>query len=107
MLVDLKFLWSHVGVLLLLTALVFTTNTFINMSILRFNGNDFRESLYGGALLAQIGELSFVLAAVGLQASIISDYAYQSTVLVIALTLLLSPIWIEVFKRLTVRDPAR
>ena len=50
--------------------------------------------------LAQIGEFSFVLAAVGYQASIISEFSHKATIVVIALTLLLSPAWIGVFRRL-------
>jgi CPA2 family monovalent cation:H+ antiporter-2 len=42
-----------------------------------------------------------VLASVGLQAGIIMGYAYQMTIAVIAVSLLLSPGWIALFKRLT------
>ncbi|MDE2994454.1 MAG: cation:proton antiporter, partial [Chloroflexota bacterium] len=63
------------------------------------------ESLYAGALLSQIGEFSLVLAAVGLQAQLIMGFAYQTTVAVIALTLLISPTWVAAVKRLR-RPPA-
>lgn len=48
----------------------------------------------------QIGEFSFVLAAVGLTAGIISDIAYQYTIAVIALSLLVSPFWILAARRI-------
>lgn len=57
-------------------------------------------SLYAGSMLAQIGEFSFVLAAIGRQAQIINDYAYQMTIAVIALSLLISPLWIAGARRL-------
>ena len=98
MLVDLGFLQSHwyqVGALIFL---VLITNTFINGVILRMLGENWRDSLYAGTLLSQIGEFSFLLAAVGIQAHIISDYGYQMTVVVISMSLLLSPAWIILVK---------
>lgn len=53
-----------------------------------------------GNVILQIGEFSFVLAAIGIQAHIISDYGYQMTIAVISLSLLLSPAWIMLIKRL-------
>jgi CPA2 family monovalent cation:H+ antiporter-2 len=98
MLVDLGFLLSHwyqVGALIFL---VLITNTFINGMILRMLGDNWRDSIYAGTLLSQIGEFSFVLAAVGIQAKIISDYGYQMTVVVISMSLLVSPAWIMLVK---------
>lgn len=101
MLIDLNFLAENWITISMLVAAAFTTNTLINAIILRALGHGWRASLYGGALLAQIGEFSFVLAAVGLQSGIISQYGYQTSIAVISLTLLLSPPWIAVFRRLT------
>ena len=75
------------------------TNTVINALILRLLGCPWRRSLYAASLLAQIGEFSFVLALVGYQAEIIGQFAYQVTLSVISVTLLLSPAWIAVFRR--------
>jgi len=94
MLVDISFITSHATQVLLLVAVALVSNTLLNGVILRFLGYRWRESLYAGAMLGQIGEFSFVLAAVGLTAGIISDIAYQYTIAVIALSLLISPFWI-------------
>ena len=59
------------------------------------------------ALLAQIGEFSFFLALVGRQLSIIGDFAYQMTIVVIAISLLVSPLWIALFKKLEPSVPER
>lgn len=99
MLVDLNFLnqhWFQVGLLVLIVLL---TNTFINGIILRLFGETWRDSLYAGSLLSQIGEFSFVLAAVGIQAHIISDFGYQMTISIISISLLLSPAWIMLIKK--------
>lgn len=73
---------------------VLFSNTFINAAILRIMGRTVRESIYVGALLAQIGELSFLLAAASFRYHIISDFAYHATIATIAISLLLNPAWI-------------
>ena len=98
MLVDLGFMQSHWYQVGALIVLVLITNTFINAVILRMLGDNWRDSIYAGTLLSQIGEFSFLLAAVGIQAHIISDYGYQMTVAVISMSLLLSPAWIMLVK---------
>lgn len=88
--------WLAIG---LLVGAALLTNTAINALILRLLGTSWRESIYGGALLSQIGEFSFVLAAVGLNAEIIEKATYDLTIAVIFLTLLVSPVWIMPFRR--------
>ena len=101
MLIDLEFVRQNAGVLALLLFGVLLTNTLLNAAILRGLGDRWRSGLYGGALLSQIGEFSFVLAAVGLQAQFVSTFAYQATVATIALTLMVSPFWVGIIRRLT------
>lgn len=98
--IDLEFISTAWQEVLLLVIGVLTTNTFINAVVLKLLGDTWRISLYSGALLAQVGEFSFVLAAVGLQVGIIQGFSYQMTIAVIALSLLLSPAWISASKRL-------
>lgn len=103
MLVDLRFLQAQWMQTLMLVLAVLLTNTFINAAILRVLGDPWSPSFYAGAILAQIGEFSFVLAAVGKQAQIITDFAYQETLAVIVITLLLSPAWIGLVRMLARR----
>jgi CPA2 family monovalent cation:H+ antiporter-2 len=49
--------------------------------------------------MAQIGEFSFVLAAAGLSAGAIDLGSYQLALSVIALSLILSPIWLTTVRR--------
>ena len=100
LLVDVTFIASHLLQLMLLVAVVLVGNTVLNGVILRLLGYKWRESLYAGSILAQIGEFSFVLAAVGLSSHIITDIAYQYTIAVIALSLLVSPFWIWLARRI-------
>jgi CPA2 family monovalent cation:H+ antiporter-2 len=100
MLIQPEFIVANFGQVLALVLGILLTNTFINAGILRWLGDSWPTSLYSGALLAQIGEFSFVLATVGLQAKIISNYGHQLTIAVIALSLVLSPAWILGMRRL-------
>lgn len=93
-LLDLGFLWEHRALVAGLAGVALITNTGINAVVLRALGQPWRESLLGGALLSQIGEFSFVLAAIGLQVGLVNDFGYQLALSVIAMTLLLSAVWI-------------
>jgi monovalent cation:H+ antiporter-2, CPA2 family len=99
MLLDVGFLFEHWQQTALLVLAALITNTFINAVILKLSKYSWKESLYAGVLLSQIGEFSFVLAAVGFQASIINDYGYQLALCVISLSLLTSPVWIGISKK--------
>ena len=100
-LIDLDFLAREWIMITVMVVLAFATNTGINAIVLRLCGCSWRRSLYGASLLAQIGEFSFVLALVGYQSDIIGEFAYQATLSVISLSLLVSPAWIAVMKRAT------
>ena len=96
---DFTFLVKHWWKIGLLVMLVLITNTFINTLMLKVMGESWKSSLYAGALLGQIGEFSFVLVAVGLQTALITNFAYQITIAIITLSLLLSPSWVALFKK--------
>lgn len=105
MLIDLQFLATHWKTMLLLVLAVFLTNWLINAGILRALGRPWRHSLYVGALLAQLGEFSFVLAAVGRQTGIIENFGYQLTIGLIAVTLLLSPLVVSLSRFFAIEAP--
>ena len=99
LMVDLPFIAAHWVQIGLLVLAVLVTNTFVNALALRLLAIPWRRSLLAGAMLAQIGEFSFVLAAAGLQARIITDYAYQTTIAVISISLVFSVPWIALMRR--------
>lgn len=94
-LLDLRFLAGNWWQILLLVGVVIVVNTFVNWVVLTGLGRDWKESLYTGALLSQIGEFSFVLAAVGFQMGIVGEFAYQMTIAVIVVSLVICPAWIH------------
>ena len=80
---------------------VYITNHGINTIGLKLVGNSWKESILGGAMLAQIGEFSFILASIGFGMEMINDYGYQLTIITIAITILISPIYVSLTKKLT------
>lgn len=102
MLVDMPFLLAQWRPILALVLAALTINTLINAVLLRTLGRTWRTSLYAGALLSQVGEFSFVLAAVGKEAGLVTDFGYQIVLGVIAGTLVLGPAWVAAARR--VRD---
>lgn len=99
MLIDLNFLVENWKTVSLVIVTVYLSNHLINALVLHYFGRNWKNSIYGGALLAQVGELSFVLVASALASQIISEFTYQLTIIVISLTLLISPFWIAMTKR--------
>lgn len=101
MVLDLDFFLQNWGIIVLLAGVVFLFNTAVNTGMMRLLGEPWRESLIGGAMLAQVGEFSFVILSVGEQSGIVSDYTYQVILALVTLTLVLSPAWITIFRKLT------
>ena len=99
MLVDIDFVLHHWGKVLSLALIALTVNMAINATVFKILGETWGDSLYTGAILAQIGEFSFVLAAVGASSMIISKENYQLAVAVIVVSLLLSPLLISRMRR--------
>ena len=58
------------------------------------------RSFHSGVVMAQVGEFSFIIVAAGLTAHIISDEAYRLMIAVIALSLMISPMWLAIARRL-------
>lgn len=103
MLIDLHFLASNILIISLLVLSVFLTNHFINTFTLHLFCKNWRNSIYGGALLAQIGELSFILATTAYLRNVIDVLIYQLIISTISITLLLSPFWILATKKITMK----
>ncbi|UCG26806.1 MAG: cation:proton antiporter, partial [Bacteroidales bacterium] len=101
MMLDIDFVLENWRIILLLVGLVLLINTVINAGIMRMLGEPWRESFLGGAMLAQVGEFSFVILSVGGQTGIVTDFTYQIILALITITLILSPAWIAPFKKIT------
>lgn len=99
MLVDFTYFIEHIEIVIGASLLVFLFNAGTNIFVLRSLGESWDTSLLTAGLLSQIGEFSFLLAAVGLHAGLMNESLHSMTVLVIAMTLMLSPLWHTMIKR--------
>ncbi len=96
---DLHFLSDNILLVMLIVLFVMLSNSLINALIFRFLGSSWRNSIYAGALLSQIGEFSFVLAATAFAGGIIGDFIYQLTLSVISLTMVFTVLWISIIRQ--------
>jgi len=100
MLIDIDYVRGNLFHVSLLVILIVVINTLLNAAILRLLGSSWRRAGYAGALLSQIGEFSFILAALAHTGKILPDDDYRLIVAVIAISLMLSPAWIGLCKAL-------
>jgi CPA2 family monovalent cation:H+ antiporter-2 len=100
LLIDLQFIWDNLGQVLAWLALVTLFKTALNIGALRLIGNPWDRSFLSGVVMGQIGEFSFVLVATAATAGLVSQDGYRLTVAVIALSLVISPLWLATARRL-------
>lgn len=100
MMLDLTFLKENIWVVVFLVFLVLLTNNIINLGVFKLFKSPTCTSIYGGALLAQIGEFSFIIGATAHINGIINDSEYQVIISAITLSLFVSPFWISLIHRI-------
>lgn len=92
---DLKFLLDNGLQVLMLVVGVLLTNTVLNGLVFKVLGMSWHQSIYAGALLSQIGEFSFVLAAIGYHAGFISLHGFNLVMSTIVVSLILTAVWVK------------
>ncbi|MAF95990.1 MAG: cation/H(+) antiporter [Rhodospirillaceae bacterium] len=102
LLIDLDYIWSNFGTVLLLFLMVSVFKTALNVGFLGLIGQPWHHAFVAGIVLAQIGEFSFLLSVVGVEAGVISDEDRRLVVAVTVLSLALSPLWVVTGRRLGV-----
>lgn len=102
--IDIDFIGAHLSLILSLVVLIFVINSGINALVFRFLKETWKNSVYAGALLAQIGEFSLVLCTVGKELELVDDFSFQLTLAVISTTMLLTSAWISVIRKFLFRD---
>jgi len=98
LLIDLQFIREHIWTTIFLLFITMLLKTIVNVSVLRWQGIEKREAYVTGAVLAQVGEFSFILAAMGLSAHTIQEDGYKYVVAIISLSLLVTPLWLYLVK---------
>ncbi len=100
LLLDMHFIVKHFWALAAMLLLIMTLKTVVNIAILRRAGLSRHDALTIGTALGQIGEFSFVLAALGLSINALQPDAYKYMVTLIALSLTLTPLWLYTMRRI-------
>ncbi|CAD5270833.1 MULTISPECIES: cation:proton antiporter [unclassified Imperialibacter] len=101
MLLDLKFLFDHLSVVLLLTFLTLFGKALIagfGAVLLRY---PFRTVILSGLMLCQVGEFAFLLSATGIENQILSPLTYQYFLSVSLITMGLTPFILSYASKIT------
>jgi monovalent cation:H+ antiporter-2, CPA2 family len=100
LLIDLSYIAANWRQVLMVLAVVTLLKTIVNVFILHWLGEPWHRAFHSGVVMGQMGEFSFILVAVGLSANVISQDGYRLMISVIALSLLISPMWLAIARRL-------
>lgn len=96
MLLDLGFVIENLPIVILSVFLVISIKSIIGAFTGFILGHTFRGFVVIGIALSQVGEFSFILAKIGVNNSIITNYYYQLFLAVAVITMALSPFLMRV-----------
>jgi len=99
LLLDLGYVWRNLGPVLVLFLLVAVFKTVLNVGALRLLGQSWPVAFLSGAVMAQIGEFSFLLSLLGVSSGVIGREDSRLIVAVTVLSLALSPLWLVTARR--------
>lgn len=100
LLIDLHYIFMNWQAVLTVLAVVTVLKSVVNVGILHLLGEPWQRSFHSGVVLTQIGEFSFIICAAGLTGKALSADGYHLMIAVIALSLIISPMWLAVARRL-------
>lgn len=96
--IDLDFVSHNLSLILTLVLLILVINSGINTLVFRLLKETWKNSVYAGALLSQIGEFSLVLCTVAKSLGLVDDFSFQLTLAVISISMLLTSAWIGIIR---------
>jgi CPA2 family monovalent cation:H+ antiporter-2 len=99
LMLDARFVASHIVPIAFILGATVVLKTVGNALILRMMGTPPQSAYPLGAVLGQIGEFSFVLIALGYSNGFVGKETYQLALAVIALSLVISPVWLSLVRR--------
>lgn len=101
LLIDLDYIIQNWESVLTVLAIVTVLKTVVNVVILHMLGEPWHRAFHSGVVMGQMGEFSFVILAAGVTAGAISqNEGYRLMIAVIALSLLISPMWLAIARKL-------
>lgn len=105
--INIDFLMQHAALVIRIVLVILLVNSVINALVFKVLKESLRNSIYAGALLSQIGEFSLVLCMVAKTQQMVTDFLHQLTLAVIAVTMLMTAIWINIIRKFIFRTPAK
>ncbi len=99
LLIDLNFIIANLGTVIFFVVAVLAGKTAVNVALMRLVRQPWEMAFPAGLMIAQIGEFSFVLAATAVANGSLSGDAYRLAIAVIAVSLLVSPLWMISVRR--------
>lgn len=99
LLIDLEFIFENWEVVVSFAAMVVVLKSVVNIGLIRISGFSWDTALPAGLAMAQIGEFSFILAAVGVKNGVLDAETYKLALSIIAVTFVISPIWVNAVRR--------
>jgi Kef-type K+ transport system membrane component KefB len=102
LLIDLTYIWENLSLVLTLFVVIAVFKTALNVAVLGYLGQPWQQAFIAGLLISQIGEFSFLLSIVGIEAGVISRDESRVVISVTVMSLALSPIWVFTARRLRV-----
>lgn len=99
LLIDVQFVWANLGTVLLFVLGVIALKTALNIWLLRLVREPWERAFPAALIMGQVGEFSFIIAAIGLKNSVLSADGYRLAIAVIAISLLVSPLWMHSLRR--------
>lgn len=95
MMIEPMLLVEYLGPILIITVVtILGQMTFATLGIL-FSGQSLHTAIRGGFSMVQIGEFSFIVATLGMDLGVISDFLYPIVVCVSVITTFTTPIFIK------------
>jgi CPA2 family monovalent cation:H+ antiporter-2 len=95
MLLDLNFVSHNIGLVIMTVIIVILIKLIIGGFTAFLMGHTFRGTILVGISLSQVGEFSFILAKLGINYQILTNYFYQLFLAVAIITMSVSPLLIQ------------
>lgn len=100
LLIDLEYMWQNFALVGTIFLVVAFFKTILNVALLGLLGQPWQQAFIAGLLISQIGEFSFLLSVVGVEAGVITRDESRLVISVTVMSLALSPIWVFTARRL-------
>lgn len=100
LLIDLDYMWENLALVGALFFVIAFFKTILNVALLGLLGQPWQQAFIAGLLISQIGEFSFLLSVVGVDAGVITREESRLIISVTVMSIALSPLWVFTARRL-------